>query len=406
MGDGAINDMGNYVPKGRPGSRWFGVAEMSSSGTVFINSGYFSPLMGGIRESFYYSDFWTLEGEIFSLWTDPIDSRNGQGACPPFDDVLYPPNTVLPATWTNGTDFWMFGGLSFAAFPATRPLAVMADLWQFSADTELWTWISAPNRAPCITNPSPDPSYPVGRYGSVSWELNGEFYMFGGQSLNGMLNDLWKFDGKWTQISAGVKNGNYVHQGKSSKLSFPRARAFASQWIDLENNIWIYGGVTEEGTVLDDLWRYDQTEWAWFSGSVNAFNIAPVYGQKSQFCSGMHPGSRQGAASWSDSKGRLWLFGGGISMNETYNDLWLLQPLTGQWAWISGSQTTNAEGDYNATNPFPGGLNFPQSWLDLDQNLVLYAGHTPQGAMNDMWKATISGFIDPCETSFPKIQII
>jgi galactose oxidase-like protein len=50
---------------------------------------------------------------------------------------------------------------------------------------------------------------------------------------------------------------------------------------------------------------------------------------------------RSNAASWIDSAGTLWLFGGsGIDSTGAagiLNDLWQFTPSTGTWTWVSGS---------------------------------------------------------------------
>src|SRR5262245_40157208 len=56
------------------------------------------------------------------------------------------------------------------------------------------------------------------------------------------------------------------------------------------------------------------------------------------------PGSRNRAATWTDTSGNQWLFGGhgyAASGSSGYlNDLWKYDPVTGSWQFIKGS------GDY------------------------------------------------------------
>jgi len=59
------------------------------------------------------------------------------------------------------------------------------------------------------------------------------------------------------------------------------------------------------------------------------------------------PGGRDSAATWTDSSGNFWLFGGGgYDANGNYgtlNDLWEFQPSTQIWTWIGGSSTLPSE---------------------------------------------------------------
>ena len=61
------------------------------------------------------------------------------------------------------------------------------------------------------------------------------------------------------------------------------------------------------------------------------------------------PGAREYPATWIDSSGNLWLFGGygNVSSNNVYfNDLWEYSQSTGEWTWVSGSSSTNVTGVY------------------------------------------------------------
>jgi hypothetical protein len=69
---------------------------------------------------------------------------------------------------------------------------------------------------------------------------------------------------------------------------------------------------------LNDLWRYDGEEWVWLSGS-KLRNQSGVYGEKGIPNSNNIPGGRFGAASWIDSYGNMWIFGGvGYSSNDNF----------------------------------------------------------------------------------------
>ena len=55
------------------------------------------------------------------------------------------------------------------------------------------------------------------------------------------------------------------------------------------------------------------SEWTWMGGSSalgNNGGQAGVYGALGTHAAGNTPGGRNGAASWTDNSGHLWLFGG------------------------------------------------------------------------------------------------
>jgi hypothetical protein len=59
---------------------------------------------------------------------------------------------------------------------------------------------------------------------------------------------------------------------------------------------------------LNDLWKFDGTQWTWMSGS-NISNQNGVYGTKGVAASANVPGARRNAISWIDSSNNLWPFG-------------------------------------------------------------------------------------------------
>jgi len=79
-------------------------------------------------------------------------------------------------------------------------------------------------------------------------------------------------------------------------------------------------------------------EWAWMSGS-RATNQMGTYGTLGTADAGNTPGGRQHAATWTDSSGDLWLFGGCGKDNNgallPMNDMWKFSG--GEWTWIGGS---------------------------------------------------------------------
>jgi N-acetylneuraminic acid mutarotase len=100
----------------------------------------------------------------------------------------------------------------------------------------------------------------------------------------------------------------------------------------------------------------------------------------------------------------MWLFGGfGLATTATaggLNDLWEYLPATGQWNFVSGSNTVGAGGVYGSEGTatagnVPGSRYSPCGWSDASGNLYLFGGYgmdstsTP-GGLNDLWKFTPS----------------
>lgn len=172
--------------------------------------------------------------------------------------------------------------------------------------------------------------------------------------------------------------------------------------------------------LLSSAARGQANEWTWMGGSSTVPACSPesnspycgqpgVYGTLQTPAAANLPGSRQPAASWTDSKGNFWLFGGyGYATNGPYlvNDLWEFSPATGEWAWMSGTNTVTTSGGGQAgvygTLGQPAAINGPGGryggvgWTDSKGDLWLFGGWGCDSAtsgypsgycyFNDVWE--------------------
>ena len=111
-------------------------------------------------------------------------------------------------------------------------------------------------------------------------DSSNRLWLFGGFGLDsegnqGSLGDLWKFEnGNWTWVSGSEfadSSGVYGVLGISSSSIYPGGRTNAVTWIDSHDNFWIFGGYGVDSTgqqgLLNDLWKFDGTNWTWISGT-------------------------------------------------------------------------------------------------------------------------------------------
>lgn len=145
--------------------------------------------------------------------------------------------------------------------------------------------------------------------------------------------------------------------------------------------------------------------WVWRAGA-DTHGAPAVYGVMGEAAAGNTPGARASSATWTDSSGNFWLFGGtyiAASGDEYYlNDLWRFSPSSGLWTWMGGSSTLatppalglpgiyGARGVASAGNA-PGGRANAVSWSDRAGNLWLFGGFgndstTVATYLNDLWK--------------------
>lgn len=130
------------------------------------------------------------------------------------------------------------------------------------------------------------------------------------------------------------QKGVYSGLGMPSASNIPGARGNAVAWTDTSGNFWLFGGsgYDSAGTLsvyLNDLWRYNNGQWTWMSGSDLADQTG-FYGVQGTANPNNFPGGRDSSTVLIDAQGNLWLFGGsGYDATTTLgdlNDLWKYEP--------------------------------------------------------------------------------
>ncbi len=243
--------------------------------------------------------------------------------------------------------------------------------------------------------------------GAMSWtDVNGHLWLFGGGGGTGPtdFSDMWEFNGtNWTWRNGPEPAGTYNKQNTSGSLGFPAARQYSAIWSKPKgtggSNLWLFGGyvrIDVLGTTAkaNDLWKYDTSnnQWALVQGSSTT-ELSGIYGGAA------YPGARYGSASWTDSAGNFWLFGGygrdEASLNSGFlNDLWKFDTSTSQWTWVSGAKVIDEPGNYGTSSPVLGARYAAVSWVDGSGNLMIFGGYGYDSAgnlgnLNDLWKYNI-----------------
>jgi hypothetical protein len=296
-----------------------------------------------------------------------------------------------------------------------------------------WNWMDGSNSSNAngttSTPPTPtvtalDTSTPGGRKYAATWVDNsGNLWLFGGlgwdiptTSESIFLNDIWEYSG--TQSYYGGYNNNastyWVQvQPNEPVTPAPVQRWGVVTWKDSSGRLLLFGG--QYGTLggggigfMNDVWRFDTSSSMWTQlSSSNAacnanfgINNNGVYGTKGTPSANNCPGSRWGAAFSSDASGDLWMFGGfgydaASATPGLLDDLWEYTT-SGQWVWVSGSNTINADGVYGtkgtaSLSNVPGGRQASSAWVDSSGNFWLFGGYnlSPGGqpdGFNDLWE--------------------
>lgn len=125
--------------------------------------------------------------------------------------------------------------------------------------------------------------------------------------------------------------------------------------------------------------------WTWVAGS-EAVNAKGIYGTKGVAAATNVPGARALGPDGGlhAAGGNVWLFGGyGYDSTGTagwLNDLWEYSSASGEWTWVGGPDTANANGVYGtqgvaaAANVPPPGVGL--GWTDASGNLWAFGGYT------------------------------
>jgi N-acetylneuraminic acid mutarotase len=386
--------------------------------------------------AFAQANEWTWMGGSSTL------NEVAGGCCRPpvYGDLGKPAPANIPgarewaASWTdkNGK-LWLYGGNGTISVGLGGWLN---DVWVFDPAINEWAWMGGSNT---LTNQSAvrgtlgvfsAANTPGGRGNATIWTgSDGTFWLFGG-FRNDWLNDLWKFDpslNQWAWMGgsdSGAAPGVYGTLGVAAAGNVPAPRLNAASWIDTYGNLWLFGGEGEDSPgsfYFNDLWEFDVTkgEWAWMGGS----NTKPppggqpgVYGSLGSPSSGSVPGGRWQAASWTDSAGNFWLFGGegadANGNNGLLNDLWEFSPSTKMWTWMGGDSTFSCGQNINdscavfgtfgapGSGTIPGGRKGATGWVDNSGDLWLFGGYVYDnlagpdgdafkalhGYINDLWK--------------------
>lgn len=363
-----------------------------------------------------------------------------------FSATSLPGARTAAASWTdlNG-NMWLFGGSGFDSAGTT---GVLNDLWSFSANGQA-EWVNGLN---VVNDPGAADHPPARSYPAFWTDSNGNFWLFGGESVNSSgtvfyLNDLWCFTpnyggshpscaneaaggtttphpgtaittGTWTQITAGTNNGpgTYGTQGTAAATNIPGSRINPQTWVDGSGNLWMFGGSGYDSTTatgsLSDVWMLNPKTklWTYMAGS-STMGAAETGSAQGTYAAGNTPSARLGTVGWTDASGTvLWLFGGsgtdstGTSASSdgggALNELWAFNTVTRQWAYVAGSTTAGTASvipvptqGVPSIYAIPGSRLWSSMWVDASHNVWILGGSGDDvigtsGYLNDLWEVT------------------
>ncbi len=181
-------------------------------------------LFGGETETEYLRDTWIWDGESWrdATPTSPPDARSGHR-------LFYDPSRKMVL---------LFGG--------EDQIYVYSDFWQWNGSR--WTQVPlfGSSRPPACS-----------RFDVTYDSERNLFLLFGGYGVDGLLNDLWSWNGsKWVK--------------KQSNPDIPARVSPAIAFDEVRNCTVLYGGQTAE-EMLGDTWTWDGTNWTEMESNDDSF---------------------------------------------------------------------------------------------------------------------------------------
>lgn len=320
-GSGSVDQPGNYTTAPlAPGSRTNAVTWVDAAGNFWLFGGFGydgqSPAKNG-----FLNDLWEYTGGAWVFVSggntnkanqNGIYGTQGTGA-----SANMPGGRQEAAGWADANgNLWLFGGEGEDSVGTGSGTGILNDLWVYNIASKQWTWVTGSNMADqtgtypvqAVTGPVSTTTaagtcglavgdaplscqavtltgaLPGSRWGASSWiDAGGNLWLYGGWGLdstgtngNGALDDLWVYTpnatagqpGTWAWIkgsNTGAQNGIYgdkVIPYKTFEMYTPGGRSNATHWVDLNNQLWLFGGLGYDSTsttgngFLNDLWRY------------------------------------------------------------------------------------------------------------------------------------------------------
>ncbi|MFC5863728.1 chitobiase/beta-hexosaminidase C-terminal domain-containing protein [Acidicapsa dinghuensis] len=449
---GVYGTLGVPAALNSPSGRSFGVKWTDSDGHFWLFGGLGSDAVG---TQGFLNDLWEYDPSAHDwAWMGgssnigatciQITSQTFCGESGVYGTLGAPASGNAPGgrEWaTSWSDYsghlWLFGGWGF---DSAGTLGFLNDLWEFDPTSKQWTWMGGSSTVPSLFDGEPgiygtlgtpaSTNIPGARYETASWtDHDGNFWLFGGVGYNGTdiqcyLNDLWEYSPtthEWTWKSGSSSgespswglSGIYGTMGKPAADNVPGSRQSPMSWTDGNGNLWLFGGyafdVDQNPSLANDLWEFNisTNQWAWMNGYEYS-GIIGSYGTLGEASSGNVPGPRTSGATWTDTKGNIWLSGGsgsaGTLNTGALNDLWQFSPSTNEWTWMGGADDLGINGfkpGVYGTLGTPAATNIPGSragafsWIDTNGDLWLFSGaaydaNGDLGGPNDLWKYGLS----------------
>jgi len=346
-----------------------------------------------------YSDLWKYD-PVVNTWSfmtgiygDTLRIQSPMGV---FNAQNSPGiRSIGTITWTTPDNLlWMYGG---------GGALENASLWKYSPALNEWAWMGTFMSLNYGIKGVPDTANSPGSRAesNTAWvDSLGNLWLFGGQTILGCGNDMWKYDvgtGIWTWMSGSNINedmGSYGTMGVPSINNYPSSRWTNFFWKDDAGHFWIGLGRSFSGASHTDIWKFNPVslEWTWMRGASNTTKDCPTLAT-CEINSANHPGRRfENRSTWKVSDRFILTYASETCFpnSSSFNDLWAYLPLQNNWVKLADYPVAGHYG----TKGVPSSLDYPAwrtgaaSFKDKNNNCWVYSGRGTKIG-NTLWRYEI-----------------
>ena len=281
------------------------------------------------------------------------------------------------------------------------------------SQSQTWKWVSGTSGSTIVSDfgtrgefqPTNQP--PPLQYAAMWTGSDGNIYLFGGDDGTGHnYNTIWEYSvslGEWMWKRGSNANGASTVYGTSrfpSETNDPGARTQFAWYATSNGDLWVYGGLDQNGNVFSDLWKYDFAldRWIWYklwenSSSMNDDTQFPAIGSTGTL------GARWGSSLYVDEDSSIvWLFAGnGLVVGSpcTFMDVWKTYVDSSAMYWVGGVSNPDDGGNYSYVPngvEYSSAVGYPEArsaqsvWKTSNGKFYMFGGKGPGGnLLADLW---------------------
>lgn len=185
-------------------------------------------------------------------------------------------------------------------------------------------------------------------------------WLFGGTTAGGaVVNAIWKYVGtNWETILPVTPCIGFT----DNEQPYPNCKVKPLVWIDQSSNFFMYGGLERHFNGMmetDDFWKWEDNSWHKLKNKTFSCYSNVLFRLSDYERGNENPSCRANSVTWIDQKGDYW-FWGGYSRDQLKADIWSYSNKKGTWTWEGG----------HFFSDFPAYVNYEKLYLNTPPPLI------------------------------------